>query len=105
MKYLHLICSEKADSGDLPERPKEGHWEAWGETLRERGHPVLGQQSPRGGVSFRALAGKTFVTDGPFAETKENLAGFCRGDAVPVTSKARAGSVDVRRVGPSSRSS
>ncbi len=46
--------------------------------LARRGHLVLAQalQSPDAAVTVRVRSGKVSTTDGPFAETKEQLAGF-----------------------------
>ena len=58
-------------------------------------------------TTVRVRGGKVFVTDGPFAETKEQLAGFYLvdardlNDAIQIASKippAREGSVEVRPV-------
>jgi hypothetical protein len=45
---------------------KNGHWVAAGEAL----------QSARNAVTLRWKNGKVSVTDGPYAETKEQLGGF-----------------------------
>jgi hypothetical protein len=45
---------------------KNGHWVAGGEAL----------QSARNAVTLRWQNGKVFITDGPYAETKEQLGGF-----------------------------
>ena len=45
---------------------KNGHWVAGGEAL----------QSARNAVTLRWKNGKVFITDGPYAETKEQLGGF-----------------------------
>jgi len=46
--------------------------------LRQRGHLIYAQalQSPETAVTVRIRNGKMSSTDGPFAETKEFLAGF-----------------------------
>jgi len=48
------------------------------EELRQRGHLIYAQalQSPETAVTVRIRNGKMSSTDGPFAETKEFLAGF-----------------------------
>jgi hypothetical protein len=62
-------------------------------------------QSTRTATSVRIRNGRTLVTDGPFAETKEQLAGFYLIDAkdlneaIQLASKippARVGSIEVR---------
>jgi hypothetical protein len=59
------------------------------------------------GVLVRVRDGKSFVTDGPFAETREQLAGYFlvnakdRDEAVAIASRipgARIGTVEVRPV-------
>ena len=58
-------------------------------------------------VTVRVRDGKTSVTDGPFAETKEQLTGFYLGDARDLNEAiriaegippARVGSIEVRPV-------
>jgi hypothetical protein len=56
---------------------------AWAEELKNGGHHVFsaGLQSVRTAHTVRSREGKRFVTDGPFAETKECLGGFTIIDA------------------------
>jgi hypothetical protein len=51
---------------------------AYDDVLRENGHIVGGKglQSARNATTLRFQNGKVSVTDGPYAETKEQLAGF-----------------------------
>ena len=46
--------------------------------LRKNGHIIGGEtlQSARNAVTLRGIGGKVSVTDGPYAETKEQLGGF-----------------------------
>ena len=46
--------------------------------LREKGHFVGGEalQGPQNGVTLRYQNGKVSITDGPYAETKEQLGGI-----------------------------
>jgi hypothetical protein len=82
---------------------------ACGDALRERGHPVAAEalQSVHAATTVRVRNGKMAVTDGPFAETKEQLAGFYLIDAkdlneaIQLAAKippARVGSVEVRPI-------
>src|SRR4029077_6788214 len=50
---------------------------AYDDVLRKNGHFVGGEalQSPRNAATLRWENGKVFVTDGPYAETKEQLGG------------------------------
>ena len=51
---------------------------AYDDVLRRNGHFVGGEalQSARNGAALRWKDGKVLVTDGPFAETKEQLGGI-----------------------------
>jgi hypothetical protein len=81
MKYICL--------GYLDEKKWEGMSEdernalmddcfAYDDVLRQGGHFVGGEalQSARDATTLRYLNGKVSVTDGPYAETKEQLGGF-----------------------------
>jgi hypothetical protein len=51
---------------------------AYDDVLRKNGHFVGGEalQSPRNAATLRFQNGKVSVTDGPYAETKEQLGGI-----------------------------
>jgi hypothetical protein len=51
---------------------------AYDEVLRRNGHIIGGEglQNARNAATLRFQNGKVSVTDGPYAETKEQLAGF-----------------------------
>lgn len=51
---------------------------AYDDSLREGGHFLGGEglQGARKAVTLRSQKGEVVVTDGPFAETKEQLGGF-----------------------------
>ena len=51
---------------------------AYDEVLKKNGHWVLGEglQGPESAATLRYQNGKTSVTDGPYAETKELLGGL-----------------------------
>jgi hypothetical protein len=82
MKYLLLVCwdAEKMDAQAEPDPNESTEEESfpWLDDLRARGIWVTGDQlaSPRRARSVRVRDGKTLVTDGPFAETKEAVGGF-----------------------------
>ena len=102
MKYLMLVCAEPNTTGEPRVQP--GAIEAWLEQVgdaRLYGNPLVDE-----GWTVRLRGGKPFVTDGPFAETKEVIAGLdiidCDSDeealeiakAHPV---AAFGAIEVRR--------
>mgnify|MGYP003543084904 CR=1 FL=1 len=51
---------------------------AYDDLLRKNGHVIGGEalQSARNAVTLRGQNGKVSITDGPYAETKEQLGGF-----------------------------
>ena len=105
MKYLCLVYLEKDNWSAVPDRECAN----CGEGLRDRG--VLLAAEPLHPVetasTVRIRNGKMSVTDGPFAETKEQLAGFYLveardlNEAIQIAAKippARTGSIEVRPV-------
>jgi hypothetical protein len=81
MRYMFLIYSRERDfaeasAADL-ERVKAGHWAVMDEAKRrgvfEAGEPL---QPTATATTIRDENGKPLVLDGPFAETKEQLAGY-----------------------------
>ncbi|WP_044852398.1 YciI family protein [Amycolatopsis orientalis] len=51
---------------------------AWGEEMARRGIRVngMGLRPPESGTTIRVRGGKALLTDGPFAETKEQIGGI-----------------------------
>ena len=105
MKYLCLVYLEKDKLHAVP----DSECLACGQGLRTSGTLVAAEalQPVDTATTVRVRGGKVFVTDGPFAETKEQLAGFYLvdardlNDAIQIASKippAREGSVEVRPV-------
>jgi hypothetical protein len=81
MKYICLVYGEEKDLRDLtPEGSAklDASSIAYDRSLEARGHLVIAEalQSVNTAKSLRRRRGKTLVTDGPFAETKEQLLGF-----------------------------
>ena len=74
MKYLCLVY---LDEGRLDELPDED-CVAYDTAIRSSGHCLASEalQSVQTATTVRVREGKVSVTDGPFAETKEQLAGF-----------------------------
>ena len=105
MKYLCLVYLDERRLDEVPDR----ECMACGDALRASGHMVAGEALEGGhtATTVRVRNGKVAVTDGPFAETKEQLAGFYMIDArdlneaIQIASKippARVGSIEVRPV-------
>jgi hypothetical protein len=105
MKYLCLVYLEKDKWNAVPDRECAN----CGDGLRQSGvlvaaeplHPI------ETATTVRVRNGKVSITDGPFAETKEQLAGFYLieakdlNDAIQIAAQippAREGSIEVRPV-------
>ncbi len=82
MKYLLLVCWDgESMNGQAEPEPGEAPDDTsfpWLDDLQARGRWITGDQlaPPRRARSVRVRNGKTVVTDGPFAETKEAVGGF-----------------------------
>jgi hypothetical protein len=105
MKYLCLVYLEDAKLHAVP----DSECFACGTSLRQNGQLLAAEalQPARTGKAVRIRNGKASITDGPFAETKEQLAGFYLieatnlDEAIEVAAKippAREGTVEVRAV-------
>lgn len=81
MKYLCLIYNEERHLATMPPEAVEaiaGECVAYDETLARNGQFVACErlQPTRAARTLRFRDGKLSVTDGPFAETKEQVGGF-----------------------------
>lgn len=105
MKYLCLVYS---DESTLAASANEGST-GFDEVLREDAHCLASEalQPVQMAATVRVRAGQVSVTDGPFAETSEQLSGFCLieardlNEAIRVAARvppARVGSVEVRPI-------
>jgi hypothetical protein len=111
VKYLLFVCWDgermNAQVEPAPGDASDDEGFPWVDDLRERGVWFTGDQlaPPRRARTVRVRAGKTIVTDGPFAETKEAIGGFdlleCDSldEAVEIAAShplAQAGTIEVR---------
>jgi hypothetical protein len=105
MKYLCLVYMEKDKLHAVP----DSECLACGNGFRQSGVLVAAEalQPVDTATTVRVRNGKVAITDGPFAETKEQLAGFYLieardlNEALQIAAKippAREGSVEVRPV-------
>jgi hypothetical protein len=105
MKYLCLVYLEKDKWHAVPDRECAN----CGDGLRGRGKLLAAEplESTETATSVRVRNGRVAITDGPFAETKEQLAGFYLVDAadldeaIQIASQippAREGTIEVRPV-------
>ncbi len=116
MQYLLLIYEREANWANMSE--KEGaaiHQEymAFTESIRKSGNYRAGEglQPVATATTVRVRNGKSVRTDGPFAETKEQLGGFYLieakdlDEATAIAARipsARTGSIEVRPIRPTS---
>jgi hypothetical protein len=107
MKYLCLVYIDEKKLDAVP----DSECLEYDAALRESGQCLASEalQPVETATTVRVRNGKVSITDGPFAETKEQLAGFYLieardlDEAVQLASKippARAGSVEVRPIRP-----
>jgi hypothetical protein len=103
VKYVCLVYLDEKQLQTVADK----ECKACGDGLRRSGHHIAAEalESVHSATTVRVRNGKVSVTDGPFAETKEQLAGFYLIDAkdlneaIQLASKippARVGSVEVR---------
>ncbi len=81
MQYLLLIYHAESQWNAIPEADKQGiysHYRALREDLEQNGKYKGGNQlqSIATATTVRVRDGKKSFTDGPFAETKEQLGGY-----------------------------
>ncbi len=112
MNYLCLIYDEEKKLAGMPKSESDafmGEYFAFTEGIKTSGHYVGGNalQPVHTATTVRVRNGKMSTTDGPYAETKEQLGGYYLieardlNDAIQVASKipsARIGSIEVRPI-------
>ena len=112
MRYLCLIYDEEKKLSGMPKGESDafmGEYFTFTEGIKKTGHFLGGEalQPVQTATTVRVRNGKVSTTDGPFAETKEQLGGYYLinardlNDAIQVASKipsARLGTVEVRPI-------
>src|SRR5215467_12529807 len=85
MKYLMLVCIDRPTAGSagtaarsVGAAPVEIDVDEWVKEMDGRGVRVLGNRIRPGSDSttVRVRGGEVLLTDGPYAETKDLMAGF-----------------------------
>jgi hypothetical protein len=112
MQYLLLIYDQESQWGKLSEAEQGKMYQEYGDftqSITKSGHFIGGNQlhPVAKATTVRVRDGKKLITDGPFAETKEQLGGYYMieakdlDDAVAIAAKipsARFGSIEVRPI-------
>jgi hypothetical protein len=112
MKYLCLIYDDEKKIETMPQAESDkfmSEYFAFTDDVRKSGHMIQSEalQPVQTATTLRMKNGKVSTTDGPFAETKEQLGGFYLieakdlNEAIQVASRIpsiRTGSIEVRPV-------
>ncbi len=114
MQYLLLIYGEESRWDELPATERDqvlGEFNDFTKSIAKSGHLRGGNelQPTKNAATVRVREKKKRVTDGPFAETKEQLGGYYlveakdRDEAIALAARipsARWGSIEVRPIIP-----
>jgi hypothetical protein len=112
MKYLCLIYDEEKTLHAMSKEQGEalmGEYFAFTKDLRQSGHYLGGNdlQPVKNATTVRVRNGRLSTTDGPFAETKEQLGGYYLveakdlNEAIQIAARipsAKIGSIEVRPI-------
>jgi hypothetical protein len=112
MKFMFMIYHEEKTLDTLPDGEMQTLVDGaldYMEELRQSGHFIVSNALQRGRTArtIRVRGGKVTTTDGPFAETKEQLGGFFLVEAKDIDEAcavaarfppARIGTIEVRPV-------
>lgn len=112
MRYVCLVYYKEDDINAMSQAEWDalnGECIAFGETITRSGHRLGGNalEPTHTATTVRVRSGKVSTTDGPFAETKEQLAGFYYLEAenldaaIQIAARippARLGSIEIRPV-------
>lgn len=112
MKYLLMIYENEKAAEAMSEADVQrvmGEYGTFEEAIRQSGHFISGEElePTAAATTVRIRDGKRLTTDGPFAETREQLGGFFLveardlDEAIGIASRipsARSGSIEVRPV-------
>jgi hypothetical protein len=114
MQYLLLIYDDEATRWDAPDVERDAlhgdYMKLVGELVKDKvylgGNPLARTSTAK---SVRVRRGETAVTDGPFAETREQLGGYflvdvgSEAEAIAIAERmpgARRGTIEVRAIVP-----
>jgi hypothetical protein len=108
MKYIALIYGNEAGGASMTQEQIAVEYQAYDAFGKSAASAIVGAEQLRptsDATTVRVRDGKTLTTDGPFAETKEQLGGYyvfdCKNldEAIALAAKipgAQRGSVEVR---------
>jgi hypothetical protein len=81
VQYIFLIYGDESEGGSASPDEMAKSMQEWGDYtqyLKDKGYHLAGEAlyPTHDATTVRVRDGKTITTDGPFAETKEQLGGF-----------------------------
>ncbi len=105
MRYILLVYGNEAERGKI----NDAECATFAHSITQSGHMMAGDplESVSTATTVRLRNGKTSVTDGPFAETREQLGGYYiveakdLDEAIGIAARipvARYGSIEVRPI-------
>jgi|SRR5579884_118377 len=109
MRFMVLVkATQRSEAGELPKREELAEMGRFNEELLKAGVMLAGDglQSSSKGARIKFGGPKPIVTDGPFTETKELLAGYwiiqakSKAEAIEWMSRApfKEGEIEIRQV-------
>lgn len=108
MRYMMLIHHDEAALANAPQKQLWADYAAFNQALAKAGNGMsAGErlQPPLAATTVRAADGRTEILDGPYADTKEQLAGYFMIDVADVDEaiawakrcpSSRYGSIEIR---------
>ncbi|MBE1579953.1 YciI family protein [Amycolatopsis roodepoortensis] len=111
MRYMLLICGSPYPGADESDEPLDEKTRAWVDEMTARGVRLSGSRlrSAATATTVRRRDGELLVSDGPFAETKEQILGYdlieCADldEAIEIVSKhpvAEFATIEIRPIWP-----
>ena len=103
MRYMMLIHHDEAALANAPQKQLWADYAAFNEALAKAGEGMAAGerlQPPSAATTIRVTNDKTDILDGPYAETREQLAGYFMIDEAIAWAKrcpsSRYGSIEIR---------
>jgi hypothetical protein len=107
VRYMLMICGDESAAEHSGSDWVMAGCEQWTQEMRRRGilRGVEGLRPPDEATTVRVRGDQVLLSDGPFAETKEQIGGYCLiecadlDEAIEVASKhpwAKVGTLEVR---------
>lgn len=110
MKYVLMLCSDATVPDDLVNEAVMAGCVGWSEEMARRGilKDAVGLQAPSDATTLKVRGDEALLSDGPFAESKDQIGGFVMiectdlDQAIEVASAhpwATVGQIEIRPVG------